>query len=54
MRTQYGGFGITEIQFIVIITDLAPMFYKDLLTFKMFGLLISEVVTYVLLIVYFY
>jgi len=54
MRTQYGGFGITEIQFVAIIANLAPMFYKDLLTIKIFGLLISEIVTYNLVIVYFY
>ena len=42
MRTQFGGFGVTELQFLTIATNLTPLFYPEIVTLKVYGYTIME------------
>lgn len=54
MRTQYGGFGITEIQLISIFSLIIPVFYRGVHDLRIIGYSIPEFIGGSLLIVYWY
>jgi len=51
MRTQYGGFGITELQYISMLTNLTPLFYRDIVNVRILGYSYPEVLTFVIFVV---